>query len=356
LIIVIKEKGLKRIMADIIEFKKNLMLQKTNYIPMAELGVHPNIKAKFLGRKILTLKDDIDFWYNAGYDYTKIQPITDFNPAKIGVSKETSFKEDGTIQFNWATEGKGVINSFDDFENYVFPSASDFDYRSFEKVKNLLPEGMGVIGQYGDIFTMTWEMMGFETFSIALFENTELIKLLNEKIGNLVLSMFEYFAECNNVDILWFSDDIAYTNGLLMSPEVLDEYFFPWLKKIGDLAKKYNKPLIYHTDGILYDVFDRIIECGVNAIHPIEPKAMKISEVKSKYGNNLCLIGHVDVDLLSRGTQNEVIEVIKNNIESSWNNTGYCVGSGNSIPSYVNFENYLAMINFVISLRGKSQV
>ena len=32
--------------------------------------------------------------------------------------------------------------------------------------------------------------------------------------------------------------------------------FFPWLKKIGDLAKRYNKPLIYHTDGILYDVMD----------------------------------------------------------------------------------------------------
>ncbi len=47
---------------------------------------------------------------------------------------------------------------------------------------------------------------------------------------------------------------------LLVSPNVLDKYFFPWLKKIGDLAKHYNKPLIYHTDGILYDVMDRIIQ------------------------------------------------------------------------------------------------
>ena len=54
---------------------------------------------------------------------------------------------------------------------------------------------MGVIGQYGDIFTMTWEMMGFENFSIALFENEELVKELNNRLGNLVLSMFEYFAQ-----------------------------------------------------------------------------------------------------------------------------------------------------------------
>ena len=343
-------------MANIDELKKNLLLERSNYIPMAELGVHPDIKAKFLGRKIITLQDDIDFWYKAGYDYIKLQPKADFNPAKIGLSNETSFKEDGTIQFNWATEGKGVISSFEDFEKYIFPSKNDFDYSNFENVKKYLPDGMGVIGQYGDIFTMTWELMGFENFSFALFENPELIKVVNEKIGNLILSMFEYFAQSDKVDIIWFSDDIAYTNGLLMSPEVLDEYFFPWLRKIGDLAKRYSKPLIYHTDGVLFDVFDKIIECGVNAIHPIEPKAMNLAEVKSKFGKKLALIGHVDVDLLARASKDEVIKVIEKNIEIAWEHTGYCVGSGNSIPAYVNYDNYLAMLDFMKSLRAESQL
>ena len=204
---------------------------------------------------------------------------------------------------------------------------------------------MGVVGQYGDIFTMTWEMMGFETFSIALFENPEIIKKLNDKVGNLVLSMFEYFAQNEHVDALFYSDDIAFTNGLLVSPEVLREYFFPWLKAIGDLAKKYDKPLIYHTDGILYDVFDEIINCGVDAIHPIEPKAMKILDVKERYGDKLCLIGHVDVDLLARGTKEEVRKKVEENILYAAHNGGYCVGSGNSIPDYVKLENYLAMLN-----------
>ena len=338
-------------MADIIEFKKNLFLQKSNYLPMAELGIHPEIKSRYIGRQILSIEDEIEFWYKAGYDYVKLQPKADFNPAKIGISDEKSFKEDGTLNFNWATEGKGVINSFEDFEKFVFPKVEDFDYSNFERAKKNLPEGLGIIGQYGDIFTMTWEMMGFEAFSFALFKNPDLIKALNDKIGELILSMFNYFAESDAVDVIWFSDDIAYTNGLLMSPEVLDEYFFPWLKKIGDLAKAAGKPLIYHTDGVLFDVFDKIIECGVDAIHPIEPKAMQIKEVKEKYGDKLCLIGHVDVDLLSRGSEEEVVKVIEKNIEQAWNNTGYCVGSGNSIPQYVKYENYMAMLNFMKALR-----
>ena len=155
---------------------KTLRREKVNYIPLAELGVHPKIKELFLSKKIEGLKDEVDFWHRAGYDYIKLQPKADFNPMKIGLDNNVSYNDDGTIFRKWASESNGVISNFDDFEKYTFPTTSDFDYTNFEKVKSLLPDGMGVIGQYGDIFTMTWEMMGFESFSIALFENEELSK------------------------------------------------------------------------------------------------------------------------------------------------------------------------------------
>ena len=326
------------------QFIKTLRRQKAEYVPVCELGVHPKIKERLLGRPLNTLKDEVEFWYQAGYDYVKLQPVADFNPARIGVSDQTVLKEDGSLGYNWASEGAGVITSEQELERYVFPDKNDFDYSRFEQVKSLLPEGMGVIGQYGDIFTMTWEMMGFEAFSFALFENPGLIRKLNNRLGELVVSMFEYFARSDVVDVLWYSDDIAFSTGLLMSPEVLHAYFFPWLKKIGDLAKQSGKPLIYHTDGVLWQVLDDIIACGVDALHPIEPKAMDIAEVKAKYGDRLCLIGHVDVDLLARGTPDQVKQKVRENIEKAGYNGGYMVGSGNSIPDYVKFENYLAML------------
>jgi uroporphyrinogen decarboxylase len=338
---------------DIDQLILTLKRGKASYVPHMELGIHPHIKQRFIGRPIATLADDIEFWHKAGYDYTKLQPGVDFNPAKIGAGKKAlTFSQDGTVDRTWASESQGIVTTDQEFESYVFPKTSDFEYTKFEQVRALLPEGMGVIGQYGDIFTMTWEMMGLETFSMALFENPDLVERLNTTLGNLVLSMFEYFAQSDAVDAIWYSDDIAYVNSLLVSPEVLDQYFFPWLKKIGDLAHAANKPLIYHTDGILYDVFDRIIDCGVDAIHPIEPKAMPIAEVKKRYGDKLCLIGHVDVDMLSRGTEAEVREQVRKNIEEAGYNGGYCAGSGNSIPDYVKYENYLAMLRAVEDFGG----
>ncbi|MFH0988990.1 MAG: uroporphyrinogen decarboxylase family protein [bacterium] len=340
---------------DIEELKKTLRRGKGRFVPYMELGVHPSIKERFLGKKLETLQDDVEFWHKAGYDYVKLQPIVDFNPGKIGLSDNVTYNDDGTIIRKWASESSGVITTVEEFERYLFPRKEDFNYSRFEEIRSLLPEGMGVIGQYGDIFTMNWEMMGFETFAVTWYENPDLVLALNHKLGELVLSMFECFAQSDAVDIIWYSDDIAYTEGLLVSPQLLDEVFFPWLKKIGDLAHRANKPFIYHTDGVLYDVFDKILDSGVDAIHPIEPKAMQIAEVKQRYGDKLCLIGHVDVDLLSRGTPAEVRERVRLNIEQAAFNGGYCAGSGNSIPEYVNFDNYIAMLKAAEEFGGEGK-
>jgi len=337
---------------DITQLIKTLRREKASYIPIAELGIHPKIKERFLGKPLINLKDEVEFWNKAGYDYIKLQPVINFDPFSPG-SEINEEKTD--VVRKWAYESEGLVRDFDDLEKIHFPRVEEINYSNFEEVNKYLPDGMGVIGQYGDIFTMTWEMMGFETFSIALFENPELVESLNQKIGEFVLSMFEYFVQSDAVDIIWYSDDIAYQTGLMISPVHLAKYFFPWLKRIGGLAQKYNKPFIYHSDGILYDVMDKIIDCGVDALHPIEPKAMEISEVKEKYGKQLSLIGNIDVDLLCRGSEEEIRRQVLINIEKAGYNGGYCAGSGNSIPDYVKYENYIAMIETVKEYNRKSQ-
>ena len=327
---------------DIEQLLLTLRRGQGKHIPLAELGVHPAIKEKLLKRPVLSLQDDVDFWRSAGYDYIKLQPRVDFHIP--GQSTDESI----TKSIAWAPEGQGIIGSWEDFEHFTFANSSEIDYTVFDQIGELLPDGMGVIGQYGDIFTMTWELMGFEGFSYALFDNPDLVMGILDKIGDPVFSMFEYFVQNDVVDAIWYSDDIAYITGLMMSPDVLKQYFFPWLKKIGDIAHQYNKPLIYHTDGILWDVMEDIIDCGVDALHPIEPKAMDIVEVKQKYGHQLCLIGNLDVgDVLTLGTPADVEKIVRYNVEKVGYNGGYCVGSGNSIPDYVKFENYLKMIETV---------
>lgn len=53
----------------------------------------------------------------------------------------------------------------------------------------------------------------------------------------------------------------------------------------------------------------------------------------------------MDVDLLSRGTTDQVRARTREIIEACAPGGGFCMGSGNSLPNFVNVEIYYAMLD-----------
>jgi len=281
-----------------------------------------------------------------GYDFVKIQPKITLDLQRKSV--EENYTRGESSDRTWSQEGRGIITNWQEFEHFPWPNKEDIDYSSFEKMAKHLPENMGIIGQYGDIFTNVWEIMGFETFAMGIYKQPDLIKSLFDRLSELILSMFDTMADMDQVDALWYSDDIAYSSNLMVEPEFLRTYFFPILDHIGDLAKKRDIPFIYHTDGVLWDVLDDIVASGVTALHPIEPKSMDIYAVKQKYGDKLCLCGGIEVDLLARGSTTQVVNLSERYLSDIGETGGYCLGSSNSIPDYVNPDNYVTMVQTAV--------
>lgn len=71
---------------------------------------------------------------------------------------------------------------------------------------------------------------------------------------------------------------------------------------------------------------------------------MDYKKIKDLYGNKISLVGNVDVDLLCRGTVDEVIITVKKLIKEVSVRGGHILSSDNTITSAVNPKNYLAMI------------
>ena len=62
------------------------------------------------------------------------------------------------------------------------------------------------------------------------------------------------------------------------------------------------KAFVFHSDGYLWEVIDDLIDLGINALHPIEPKAMDIIDVKRHCRGRICIIGNIDLGYtLTRG-------------------------------------------------------
>ena len=98
-----------------------------------------------------------------------------------------------------------------------------------------------------------------------------------------------------------------------------------------------------HSDGNMAPFLDDFAGLGIAGMHPNEKGAMDIRAVKRDYGDRLCVLGNVDIDLLTRGTPDEVDAEVRALIRDLAPGGGYILTSGNSLTSYLQPGNVLAM-------------
>ena len=90
---------------------------------------------------------------------------------------------------------------------------------------------------------------------------------------------------------------------------------------------------------------DLIETVGIDARHSFQDNIEPVEEVYRKYGDRIAILGGMDVDLLSRGTTDQVRARAREILEACAPGGGFCMGSGNSLPNFVNLENYYAMLD-----------
>ncbi len=322
---------------------------KLDRAPLIELHVDLPVKEAFIGRKIQTAADEAEFWVTAGYDYAPIATgLLQVGGVMSGEATQTSegrysLYEDRT-EINWAAEGQGIIQTVEDVAAFPWPDAETLDLSPITELADALPAEMPVIVIIGKLFTPAWMLLGFEGFAEASLFNRPLLDAIFERITAFQFRVFERAIELPKVAGIWHSDDLAFGTGLLVSPEVYRHYVFPWYRRMGEICRARDLLYIYHSDGNLHEVFDDLIACGFHALHPIEPQAMDARQVKAQVGDHLCLLGNIDVDLLARGTPDQVRKAVRANLRDLTADGGYCPGSANSVTHYCRLDNYRALI------------
>jgi len=329
---------------------KRVLLGGRGYrVPNMELVIDQEIKDGFMGRAVATLEDEIEFRYKAGYDYAwisigMIDPAGTVNKDLVKEQLDSERHVEGRDKRVWADEHSGRINNREDLESFSWPKPEKLDYSPFIKAQRSLRPGMKIIAVLGKIFTAAWELMGLENFSLTMYDDPEFIDDLIERIGNIQLEVLKKIVQIDTVGAVWIPDDIAYHTNTMVSEEWLKTKIFPYYKKMADICKQVDKPLIYHSDGNLTKMLDTIIKTGFDALHPIEPESMDIYEVRNKIGKKLCLVGNIRVHILATQSPEKIRELVKDRVINLGHKGAYCVGSSNSVPNYVPLENYKTML------------
>jgi len=146
------------------------------------------------------------------------------------------------------------------------------------------------------------------------------------------------------VEIVVLGDDYAGKTGTFMSPAHFEEFILPGLKTVVGAVKDAGGYCILHTDGNIWKIIDMLISTGLDMLGPLEPACMKLDEVHRYSGCKVGVMGNIDVDLLSRGSVEDIRKATRELLMRVSPLGGHILSSGNTISSSVRGENFMVML------------
>lgn len=100
----------------------------------------------------------------------------------------------------------------------------------------------------------------------------------------------------NGLNAIALADDIAGNNGLLLSPDDLNDIVLPCYIEAAELIKANGLFSFFHSDGDTRAIIESLIGAGYDCIHPVDNQAgLDLYELKKTFGNRVSFMGHVDI-------------------------------------------------------------
>lgn len=225
---------------------------------------------------------------------------------------------------------------------YKFPNVEDFGFDNLERWVN--ESDLFVVCQLDTGYFQVANLIGVVQYMLGVFDCKEEIKLFTKRLVDLQIEIAKEAIK-RGADCIWLANDYAYNTGSFLSPDLIWELDFQFVKKIVDEVHKLNKPVVFHACGNQNKVMDMIVDLGVDGLHAIQPAAQNdIVLYKKRYGDKLAFLGNIDINkLLPFGTCEEVDQQVKYLIEKVGYNGGFVLGTCNAIMKDTPPENAVAL-------------
>jgi len=306
------------------------------------MGVNPQLAADKTQRAAWA-EALVQFWYRLGYDTVRVKAGIDLKVTKIGAEDTAALKR--SVR-KWQSESEGPIADWDDYEQYPWPHPEDADFSLIEAVEHILPEGMKLlVSPYGMLEPLMW-LMGFQPFAMALYDGPELIQAMVERITSIYVPVMADLLQRDTVGGVITGDDMGYKTSTMISPEHIRQYVLPYHKQMAEMTHAQDKIYILHSCGNLETIMDDLIDdVQIDAKHSFEDVIIPVEQFKARYGQRVGVIGGIDMDLMTRGTEEAVRARVRQVLDACMPGGGYVLGTGNTVANYVPVRNFLAMVD-----------
>lgn len=255
--------------------------------------------------------------------------------------------------------GEGILRNLDpgdEITNFInFPNPKDPLWMDgvAKQAKSLREETdffvtMRMISSHGP-FQTACDLRGTENFLLDMSLHPGFAKDLLNHIADVqtglleeaMLTGGEYF------DMIELpGDDYASNNGPIFSPQMFRDFIKPILIRFVKTIRKYRPDvaIMLHSDGLITQLLDDIIETGIDVIHPLEPlPGLDFNKVKARYGKAVTFLGAIDIRQALPGSKDDVIKELRTRINQLGPGGGYILAPSNHIQADVPIENIITL-------------
>jgi len=154
-----------------------------------------------------------------------------------------------------------------------------------------------------------------------------------------------------DIDVLYLAGDFCGRDGALVSPKLLREFLFGYLKECIEIAHEHGKKVFYHSDGYVLDILNLYIEAGIDGCNPVEARYNDSHEFVRRSEGKLMLYGGLDnCNIIPNGTVDDVRQHVRSQFEIL-GNQGRLILSSHDIPGMCPRANLDVMVECIKACR-----
>jgi uroporphyrinogen decarboxylase len=232
-----------------------------------------------------------------------------------------------------------------DLAGYTFPDAeAPYRYEHLEAWCQANAEHYTILW-VGDLWERATFLCGMERLLLWVATEPDFVHGLLDGIADYILRTTDLLFDRFAFDGIALSDDYGTQKSMLISPDAWRRFVKPRLARVFTRAKRADRTVFLHSCGNIRAVVEDLVELGLDILHPIQPEALDVVELKRRFGRELTFCGGLGTqDLLVHAGPSEIRQEVLRLKRELGAGGGYIVEPGITLQADVPLENMLAMI------------
>ncbi len=246
------------------------------------------------------------------------------------------------------------VQTIEEVDAFTFPTTDWFDYSIITRDCEANSDKAIIIGHEGPFQIVTY-LMEMDQFFMLMIDEPQTASRILQRINDFEMEHYRKMLEAGHgmVDILRPHDDYGTQISLLFSIDMWREFFKENTRRLVNLAHQYNAFYQQHSCGAVGELIPEFIECGVDALEPVQKvKGLEPEYLAKAYGGQIVFHGGIDTQqLLPYGRAEEVKAETARFMDLLGRDGGYILMASQGFEGDVPVENIEAVYSVDRSCR-----